>query len=80
MSPTPCIFAVFKVLLDAIPGHLSCPPYGRRCRELEPVPQQGFHFLQLRLDSEDLGPQHKVCPATACALPYRHPRALGGGG
>ena len=55
-TPTP----VLQILLQPVPRHLRCPQHGRGCCVLEPLPYQGLHVLQLRLDSEDMGPHHQV--------------------
>ncbi|XP_027820085.1 dynein axonemal intermediate chain 1 isoform X1 [Ovis aries] len=60
---------VLQILLQPVPRHLRRPQHGRGCCVLEPLPYQGLHVLQLRLDSEDMGPHHQLSALPHCRTP-----------
>lgn len=55
--------AVFKMLFKPVSGCVWSPSHGCGLSQLESLPLESLHFLQLWLDSQDLGPHHQVGPA-----------------
>lgn len=61
--------AVFKKLFKPVSGCVWCPSHVCGLNQLESLPLESLHFLQLWLDSQDLGSYNQVGPAWSwCGL------------
>lgn len=55
--------AVFKKLFKPVSGRVWSPSHVCGLSQLESLPLESLHFLQLWLDSQDLGSHHQVGPS-----------------